>query len=254
MSDKDSDAKKEADGDEEKSSGFDRRGFFTQGFRNLLNPLANVVEKRLERVGLPDWDEERRRREAAAPSHGFGATPADRKVLRPPGALEEEVFLDTCMTSGECVNACPVSAIRWAQDPDDPRRDGKPFVDPGVQACVACDDLTCMHVCPSGALSPMAREDIRMGLAVVQTVQCVRVRGEDCQICVDKCPLGSSALEIPYYQSPIEVNVDGCIGCGVCEMYCPTTPAAIVVEPLNDAYPIGGADDVPGDGGYLPID
>ena len=70
-----------------------------------------------------------------------------------------------------------------------------------------------------------------MGLAVVRRDVCVRGQGEECQICVDKCPLGSAAIHIPYFGAEITVNPDGCTGCGVCEMYCPTEPKAIVIEP-----------------------
>ena len=69
-----------------------------------------------------------------------------------------------------------------------------------------------------------------MGLAVLHADACLRTRGEDCQICVDKCPVGTSAIEIPYPGAPVTVR-DACTGCGVCEMYCPTHPRAITVEP-----------------------
>ena len=59
-----------------------------------------------------------------------------------------------------------------------------------------------------------------------------RTRGEDCQICVDKCPLGVAALDIASPGGPVVVKA-ACVGCGVCEMYCPTQPKAIVVETLE---------------------
>jgi len=214
-----------------------RRGFFVEGFRNLLKPLANIAERRLDRVGLPDWDEYKRRHppgsSRASPERTLPRAPLpDRPVLRPPGALAEATFLDTCLTSGQCVSSCPVSAIKWAID-DDPRRDGKPFIDAHDQACVVCEDLSCMRACPSGALTPVPKAAIRMGLAVVDDAVCVRTQGEDCQICVDKCPIGVDAISIAYYGSPIDVHESGCVGCGVCEMYCPTSPRAIVVRPID---------------------
>ena len=54
---------------------------------------------------------------------------------------------------------------------------------------------------------------------------------------------------------PIEVHEEGCVGCGVCEMYCPTEPRAIVVKSFDviaaeeEQRP---DDDV--DGSYLPLD
>jgi ferredoxin-type protein NapG len=151
-------------------------------------------------------------------------------LLRPPGALPEEEFLARCTTSGRCIQACPVAAIKadWS---DDPRRRGRPIIEARLQACVVCDDLSCMKACPTGALRSVPREEIDMGLAVVRRDACVRGQGEECQICVDKCPLGSAAITIPYFGAEVVVNADGCTGCGVCEMYCPTEPRAIVIEP-----------------------
>jgi len=155
------------------------------------------------------------------------------------------------------VSACPVAAIKVTMDPD-PMKEGRPFIDPQSQACVVCDDLSCMKVCPSSALVSIAREDIRMGLAEVDEAFCVRTQGEDCQICVDKCPLGESAITISYFGGPVEVLDPGCTGCGVCEMYCPTEPKAIVVRPLSESVaPEDSPDDGPSpsdEGTYLPMD
>ena len=245
------------EGDQGDQGRVHRRGFFVEGLRNILKPIAHMAERRLDKVGLPDWEEYQRTRktDARGSSDPIPGVPLpDRPVLRPPGALDEDAFLDTCLTSGQCVSSCPVNAIKWAID-EDSRREGKPFIDPQDQACVVCEDLSCMQACPSGALVPIAKESIRMGLAVLDESVCVRVQGEDCQICVDKCPLGADAISIAYYASPIEVHEDGCVGCGVCEMYCPTEPRAIVVKSFDvlaaeeEQRP---DDDV--DGSYLPLD
>jgi ferredoxin-type protein NapG len=209
-----------------------RRGFFTEGLRNLIRPIADLVEKRMEAMEVEGW---------IAPDAGSGAGSAapypspwdadpSRTILRPPGALPEEEFLRRCTSCGECVKACPVSAIQLVSSPD-PLEDRKPAIVARTQACVVCDDIACTKVCPSGALQTLSREEIRMGTAVVRRDACLRTRGEDCQICVDKCPLGTRAIEIPHVGDEVVVHVDGCVGCGVCEMYCPTEPRAIVVEP-----------------------
>jgi NAD-dependent dihydropyrimidine dehydrogenase PreA subunit len=46
---------------------------------------------------------------------------------------------------------------------------------------------------------------------------------------VDRCPVGSVAIELKG--NDIDVHPQGCIGCGVCQFYCPTTPKSIVVIP-----------------------
>ena len=39
---------------------------------------------------------------------------AQKKRLRPPGALDEKDFLSSCIKCGQCVQVCPVSAIKLA--------------------------------------------------------------------------------------------------------------------------------------------
>lgn len=212
-----------------------RRGFFSQGLRHLLRPLADLVEKRVEGLDFREWSEESENSSqpsgSPAPYPATSEIPASpgRVLLRPPGALPEEEFLKRCTSCGKCVEVCPVSAIKLIPDYD-PLKDRKPAIEAQAQACVVCDDLSCMKACPTGALRNLSREEIRMGTAVLRRDLCVRSFGEDCQICVDKCPLGPRAIEIPYVGAEVLVKTDGCVGCGVCEMYCPTDPRAIVVE------------------------
>jgi ferredoxin-type protein NapG len=218
-----------------------RRGFFTEGLRSILNPLADLVERRMEAMEIEGWLASDAGTDVAPPGR-YGSSPPypgpwddggaspSRTLLRPPGALDEEEFLRRCTSCGECVKACPVAAIKLVSSAD-PLADRKPAIEARVQACVVCDDIACTRVCPSGALQPLSREDIRMGTAVVRRDACLRSRGEDCQICADKCPLGTRAIEIPHAGAEITVHANGCVGCGVCEMYCPTEPRAIVVEP-----------------------
>jgi len=61
---------------------------------------------------------------------------------------------------------------------------------------------------------------------------------DPCDLCVLQCPIGSTALVLvpltdeagaPTGRFTPEVRA-GCVGCGVCEMICPTEPAAIVVD------------------------
>ncbi len=190
----------------------DRRGFFSLGLAHLLRPLADYIEEKLP-VDLP--------------------APAPR--LRPPGAIEEREFLATCFRCGNCADACPADAIVLARD-EDPQIDATPCIEPDLRACVMCDRLVCMKVCPSGALLPLDRFEIRIGLARVDEKVCLRADGEDCTICLDDCPLGSAAIEIDKRGrvrviDPTETG-RGCTGCGVCQQHCPTTPVkAIRVRP-----------------------
>lgn len=193
----------------------DRRAFFRESLASILSPLAGIVQKRLDRIGKAM------------------NVPEEPLLLRPPGALPEEKFLETCEGCAKCVAVCPVQAIYLVPGPGG-RGDAKPVIHAESQPCVVCDDLSCMQECPTGALAPTPRDDIRMGLAEFHSDQCLRTGGENCTLCVDMCPLGERAIHLGKGEgdsmAPVVVEDPGCIGCGVCEHYCPTDPRAITVE------------------------
>ena len=78
---------------------------------------------------------------------------AQKKRLRPPGALDEKDFLGSCIKCGQCVQVCPVSAIKLA-DLIDGVGVGTPYIDPRAQACdFSCDAVQCILACPTGSLT-----------------------------------------------------------------------------------------------------
>ncbi len=175
-----------------------RRAFFREAAARLVTPLADYLEAR-------------------------GVGPAVRTRLRPPGAIDEQRFLETCHRCGACVDSCPADAI-FPLDETKGEAVGTPSIDPDRAACVVCDGLNCTTSCPSGALLPLlSARDVRMGVAMVYAPLCVRSRGESCTLCVDRCPMGDAAIRIGDDDLP-EVRTPGCVGCGVCQLSCPTDP------------------------------
>lgn len=78
---------------------------------------------------------------------------AQKPRLRPPGALDEKDFLASCIKCGQCVQVCPVQAIRLA-DLIDGFGVGAPFIDARAQACdFSCDAVQCILACPTGSLT-----------------------------------------------------------------------------------------------------
>ncbi len=78
---------------------------------------------------------------------------AQKQRLRPPGALDEKDFLSSCIKCGQCVQVCPVQAIKLA-DLLDGFGVGTPYIDPREQACdFSCDAVQCILACPTGSLT-----------------------------------------------------------------------------------------------------
>ncbi len=182
-----------------------RRRFFLEGLGRALGPVANYLEQKMP------------------PSR-------PRIFLRPPGALPEEQFVETCRRCAACVDACPAGAIRLILDDADPDLAGTPYIDPDIAPCVICDAGACMETCPSGALQKVDRTDIAIGRAIVHHNNCLLPKGRECGVCVEKCPIGQDAIRLTDY-GQVEVG-NGCVGCGVCQNQCPPVPKAIVIEPL----------------------
>lgn len=193
--------------DEKKLPPRDRRGFFSELFATTANPLVDLVDERFN-LGLKDM----------------------RDHVRPPGAIPESRFIETCLHSGYCVEACPVKAIVPLTGVKNKKTLGTPIVIADSQPCVMCYDLACMAVCPTGAIIPLGREEIKMGMARVNHKTCVRSQGEDCRLCVEKCPFHERVIRLDK-EGKVSITEETCTGCGVCAFYCPTEPKAIVMEP-----------------------
>ena len=111
----------------------DRRQFFRRGLGELLKPLAKAVapvERTLKELEKLDPS-------SAAAKASTARTFPLKLWLRPPGALSEQKFLETCSRCGECVKVCPAEAIKL--DPTGQVGTSVPYIDADSMACVACD-------------------------------------------------------------------------------------------------------------------
>lgn len=113
-----------------------------------------------------------------------GIYPVMKRVftrLRPPGALDEDPFLAACIKCGQCVQVCPVKAIKLA-DGDEGYGLGAPYIDAREQACdFSCDAVQCVLACPTGALSHdiVKKEEATMGIArLIRPDACLAMHGE----------------------------------------------------------------------------
>lgn len=154
------------------------------------------------------------------------ASPVKVRVdwLRPPGAVEEELFLDRCTKCGDCLPACPYGSIKKDQ------ANGYPVLFANESACYLCDDFPCIAACETEALLPVEdRTEVRMGMAVVSRTDCMGDQG--CRFCLAKCPVG--ALSVDFIDAYPVVDQEKCVGCGVCEQVCSGVNDRIAIKAIS---------------------
>jgi ferredoxin-type protein NapG len=151
--------------------------------------------------------------------------------LRPPGAVEESLFLERCTKCNDCVKACPHGSIVFH------RLDGTPVIYADQVPCYLCEDLPCIAACAAEALIPVeGPEQVRMGVATVSHRVCTA--GQGCHACVSKCP--TDALSMDFNLQRLVVTAERCVGCGICEQICRTVNdhIAIRVTPVRLLEPL----------------
>jgi len=91
--------------------------------------------------------------------------------------------------------------------------------------------MKCPVVCPTGALDHkiVAKEQVRMGVAVINPDLCLPYNGIICHACFERCPMYREAITLKDEFYP-EVHAEKCIGCGVCEHVCIAEEPAITIE------------------------
>ncbi len=159
-----------------------------------------------------------------------------RKLLRPPGAQEEDSFLENCIACGQCANVCPNKCITLVGPEAGIENLGTPRIDARAQACILC--MACTQVCPTQALEKLEPTDegiraVKMGLAFVSEDHCYSYAGRTCGVCYRSCPLPGKAMTLGLYETPT-VHTEHCVGCGLCEQACVQMPQAIRVVPFSD--------------------
>jgi len=146
--------------------------------------------------------------------------------LRPPGAVQEVLFLERCTQCGDCIDACPHDAIESLAIHE------TPGIYPGEAPCQLCEDFPCIEACETDALIPLKNiHEVRMGVAKVSKNMCTA--GNGCNACVSKCPTGAISMDFNTFLVAVTSNL--CVGCGICQYICGTVndrPAIRVIPPV----------------------
>ena len=108
----------------------------------------------------------------------------------------------------------------------------------------------CGQVCPTGALTELTQEEkkrTKIGLAYFDKNRCLPyAQGVECIVCEEHCPTPDKAIKFEIadvktklgmrkIKHPV-VDLDLCIGCGICEYKCPLEDQpAIIVTRLGES-------------------
>ncbi|MCP4213510.1 MAG: 4Fe-4S dicluster domain-containing protein [bacterium] len=148
--------------------------------------------------------------------------------LRPPGALPETLFVESCIKCGICAQVCPLEAIRFfPKDIDGQAVAHTPYIIASERACNLC--LDCTRVCPTDALVPVEKkENVNMGLAILEENLCFPyIKQGGCGACYTVCPVNAIELDKQRYPKVIDKK---CVGCGLCEEVCLQKVKAIRIK------------------------
>lgn len=164
----------------------------------------------------------------------------------------------------QCVETCPTAVLNFEQFKDAGAK--------AVEKATEGQDLRTTTVNPFEVQKVAMKEAVLMGKAHINKSTCLAhnregfkgiSRGTDfegiyrapdskyayatplkdkefdreiCNLCVTECPIGESAIIFTPGRGSGKMHprvLEGCTGCGVCVMVCPTERPSIVVEPIK---------------------
>ncbi len=152
-------------------------------------------------------------------------------LIRPPGAIEEDVFIYKCIRCGECLKVCPAGCLKPVPINKGIFEFETPHIVPREKACLLC--LNCGKICPTEAIQKVKFEEVKIGTAKINTKRClVWKENKDCFVCMEVCPVG--AVYKNENEKPV-VAPELCVGCGQCEQHCPVSgESAIKVSNIGE--------------------
>lgn len=163
-------------------------------------------------------------------------------LKRPPGGQDEAALVSACIRCQRCYEACPQHVIIPARIEDGLLGMRTPELDfssntPGeLDSLRYCDFCTaanggtprCVEVCPTQALflqEGATAENTVLGIAQIDTNQCMAYRDTGCRFCYDACARARGDKAAIYLNNtstsprPV-VDASLCNGCGACESVC----------------------------------
>lgn len=153
--------------------------------------------------------------------------------VTPPGSISIEHFSKTCTACHLCVSTCPTKVIT----PSLTAYGISGFLQPKMNFTKSSCEYECNlcgRVCPTGAILPLPLEEKKLTqigkVELFRDTCIVYQENKNCGACGEFCP--TQAIYSVSKNNVLYPETDDqyCIGCGICEKACPTTPKSIVVH------------------------
>ena len=152
-------------------------------------------------------------------------------LIRPPGALPEDEFVNRCIRCAECMKVCPTNGLQPALTEAGFAGLWTPVLVPKIGECAQNCNL-CSQVCSSEAIQPFEiaeKTHIFIGRAVIDRSQCIAWNSDkQCLVCDEHCSYHAVYWKtVDGVKRPF-VEEHKCVGCGICENACPIQPVAAI--------------------------
>lgn len=166
-------------------------------------------------------------------------------MIRPPGSVAEEEFLERCIKCDQCINVCPTNVLQPATLAEGGiEAVWTPVMNFNISHCQLKCTL-CSEVCPTGAIRQISATEklgvgeyepqgpVVLGTAFIDTSRCLPWANEiPCVVCEEVCPVAPKAIQTrdeeakDVFGNTVVLNKpfivpELCIGCGICEAECP---------------------------------
>lgn len=129
-------------------------------------------------------------------------------IIRPPGALVEEEFLQRCIKCGQCMRICPTNVLQPAGFEHGLESLWSPIFNNriGSSGC-QLNCTACSHICPTAAIRPISLNEklgrkefaqqgpVKIGTAFLERGRCLPwAMDKPCIVCEENCPLSPKAI------------------------------------------------------------
>ncbi len=152
----------------------------------------------------------------------------EKEDIRPPWALLENDFINTCTRCGDCIDKCPEKIIVKGDG-------GFPSINFNLGGCTFCQE--CVTACKEGALTISSTDHSPWGLIADISAKCISLHGVTCRSCADSCEEESISFHHqPGGISQPLIDTKSCTGCGSCVAPCPVHAIKVSENKVREEY------------------